>query len=252
MEKQVNKLHLIYGYVISGLLIVSIVVCWILSCKGIISENAFQNFSFASSIVSIVLALVSIVYTIYSGSGVSNSIDILRDAEQNIKTQVEALNGLENRIIGAVEEVNNGLSTKISEVQNQIDPFIKGNINAEKGNRQEDLIDIPFNSVFGNILLYICIKSNEKNKAWPIDILGNEIKLYFQGSLVAMASIPTLKFFYDAEGDFQIIKSCRFEEIDKFLSLKPKILTAIKSKLDKKQSDEVFKVVDDYFDKPNE
>lgn len=74
--KTVNRLHLIYGYAIAILVIIAIIICWVLSCKGYVSENAFQNFSFAASIVSIVLALVSIVYTIYSGGNVTNSVGV--------------------------------------------------------------------------------------------------------------------------------------------------------------------------------
>lgn len=53
-EKTINKLHLIYGYIIAGIVIISILICWVLSCKGYVSQEAFQNFAFAASIVSIV------------------------------------------------------------------------------------------------------------------------------------------------------------------------------------------------------
>lgn len=249
MDKYVNKLHLIYGYTISSLFVLSIIVCWILSCKGLVSENAFQNFSFAASIVSIVLAVVSIVYTIYSGAGVSNSIDILKEAEQNIKQQVDALNGLENRIINAVEEGNDGLSSKISEVQNKIEPFVRENLRTVNYSAQtnKDLINVSFNSVLGNALLYICLRSIETNKSWPIDILGNEMKLYFQGYLVAMASVSTLQFHYETENDFQIIKSCSFGDSFNVMEYKTKIIDDIKQKIGDEQSSKLLKTIEDYF-----
>lgn len=250
MEKQVNKLHLIYGYVIAGLLIISIVVCWILSCNGLISENAFQNFSFAASIVSIVLAVVSIVYTIYSGAGVSNSVDVLREAEQNIKTQVEALDGLENRIMGALENVNVGLSSKLTEVQNKMDPFIERNINNEQAtSNAKELFNFRANSLFGNIILYICLRSIEKEKAWPIDIIGNENKLYLQGYLVAMASIPSLGFSYVADEKFQTIQSCSFKDKQKFIQYNKEIKNAVSTYRNQDLVTKLMKVVDDYFEK---
>ena len=42
-EKTINRLHLIYGYIISALLIVSIILLWILSSRGVVSQEAFQN-----------------------------------------------------------------------------------------------------------------------------------------------------------------------------------------------------------------
>ena len=249
-EKKVNRLHLIYGYIISGLLLISIVVCWILSCKGLISENAFQNFSFAASIVSIVLAVVSIVYTIYSGAGVSNSVDILQEAEQNIKTQVDALNGLESRIIGALEDVNVDLSSKLSEVQNKMDPFIERNINSEQTTGGDnDIFNLKVNSLFGNILLYICVRAIELEKSWPVDIIGNENKLYVQGYLVAMASIPSLGFSYETDEKFQTIQSCSFKDKQKFLMLKKEIKKAISSYKNQDYANKLMAIVEDYFGK---
>ena len=154
-EKTVNKLHLVYGYVIAGIVIISILICWVLSCKGYVSENAFQNFSFAASIVSIVLALVSIVYTIYSGGNVSNSVGVLQDAEKNIEQQVKALNGLESRIIDSVEKGNNQVAAKLAEVKNQIEPMVRGALGSvnSQTNSNGELIDINYNYNYNDILL---------------------------------------------------------------------------------------------------
>ena len=247
--KTVNRLHLFYGYAIAILIIIAIIICWVLSCKGYVSENAFQNFSFAASIVSIVLALVSIVYTIYSGGNVTNSVGVLQDAEKNIEQQVKALNGLESRIIDSVEKGNNQVSEKLSEVQNQIEPMVRGALKSvnSQANSSEDLIDINYNSAIGNAIIYICIKSIEENKPWPTDILGNEIKMYIQGYLVAMASIPVIKFYYETESDFQIIKTCNFEDFKKINEKREEILNAIKQRLGEEQFTKLIKTIDDYF-----
>ena len=245
----VNRLHLIYGYAIAILVIIAIIICWVLSCKGYVSENAFQNFSFAASIVSIVLALVSIVYTIYSGGNVTNSVGVLQEAEKNIEQQVSALNGLEARIIDSVEKGNNQVSKKLSEVQNQIEPMVRGALKSvnSQANSSEDLIDINYNSAIGNAIIYICIKSIEQNKPWPTDILGNEIKMYIQGYIVAMASIPAIKFYYETESDFQIIKTCNFTDFELIKGMKQNIMEVIKHRLGNEQSTQLFKTIDDYF-----
>ncbi|MBO5361949.1 MAG: hypothetical protein J6A35_03235 [Paludibacteraceae bacterium] len=254
MEKQINQLHLIYGYIITGIIIVSIIICWILSCEGIVSETAFQNFSFAASVVSIVLAVVSIVFTIYSGANVSNSVGVLQEAEKNIETQVEALNGLESRIIKSVENSNNAVSEKISAVQNQIEPLIRTNFNANTivtqtpVNNSEIKIDLSANSVYGNILLYICLKSAELNQSWPLDILGSENVLYFLGYLVAMASIPSMHFSYTSDKEITKIMSCTFTSTD-ILKLKENVLKELKLRPKQSKSEEMIKLIDDYFEK---
>ena len=104
MERKVNKLHLIYCLVISLLLIIFIIICWVLTSQNVISEYAFENFSFAATIASILLAVVSIVYTIYSGAETSSSIGVLKNAENNISKQIETLQGIESVIKESIGE----------------------------------------------------------------------------------------------------------------------------------------------------
>ena len=61
---KISKLHLYYILAICSLIIISI----LLQIRYPVSEVAFENFSFASTITSIVLAVVSIVYSIQSGN----------------------------------------------------------------------------------------------------------------------------------------------------------------------------------------
>jgi hypothetical protein len=141
------------------------------------------------------------------------------------------------------------LSSKISEVQNKIEPFVRENLRTVNYSAQtnKDLINVSFNSVLGNALLYICLRSIETNKSWPIDILGNEMKLYFQGYLVAMASVSTLQFHYETENDFQIIKSCSFGDSFNVMEYKTKIIDDIKQKIGDEQSSKLLKTIEDYF-----
>ena len=104
MEKTVNRLHIVYCIVICLLVVGMVILCWILTSKNAISEHAFDNFAFAATIVSIVLALVSIIYTIHSGAGVTNSIGILKNVEDNISGQLETLQGVEQVIKDSICE----------------------------------------------------------------------------------------------------------------------------------------------------
>lgn len=252
MEKTLNHLHLIYGYIISILLICGIVLLWILTCRGVVSPVAFQNFSFAASVASIILAVVSIVFTIYSGAGVASSADTLIKTEKSIRKQIENLDGIEERIIKTIESGNIGISNKLDETKNSIDLLNSNAILSSvvpeniSDSSKSKLLDISSNSGFGNMLLYICLKSIEKNKAWKFDILGNEWKLYFQGYLVAMATIKSLGFTYTADSDFSGIQKCSFD-IDVATSTKD-ILECMKKRTDWDSTKMEFDKIDDYFD----
>lgn len=77
-RKKVSILRLIYVSIIFAIVQVFLLVI----CPGKISSYAFENFSFASTLISIVLAVVSIVYTLQSGLssfGQLNSIKTLRN-----------------------------------------------------------------------------------------------------------------------------------------------------------------------------
>ena len=236
MGKQVDKLHLVYGYIIFGIVLVSVVVIWILSCNGVISETAFQNFSFAASVVSIVLAVVSIVYSMKSGAGVAGSINILQEAGHDIRENVKALkalDGLEDHIVDAVQEGFESLGGKIDTVQNQIEPLLQSaNANSQvvEGNSSTKfLIDIERNSNYGNVILYICLKAFETKKSWNLDIIGSENKEYVWGYIVAMSSIPSVKFYYKYDSKSKVVSACSFGAI-KNMPAKEDVLELLKTR----------------------
>lgn len=233
MGKQVDKLHLVYGYIIFGIVLFSVGVIWILSCKGVISETAFQNFSFAASVVSIVLAVVSIVYSMKSGAGLAGSVDILQEAGRDIRENVKALDGLEDHIVNAVQDGFESLGGKIDTVQNQIEPLLQSaNANSQvvEGNTSTKfLIDLDRNSNYGNVILYICLKAAETKKSWNIDIMGSENKDYVWGYLVAMSSIQSMKFYYKYDTNTSLVSSCSFG-VRKDMPTKEEVLEHLKTR----------------------
>lgn len=248
-EKTINRLHLIYGYIISALLIVSIILLWILSSRGVVSQEAFQNFSFAASIASIILAVVSIVFTIYSGAG---STAVLVSTEQSIREQIEELDGIEERIVKVIERGNNKITDKIEETKNSLDALNTSNVisNVAAENVEEShtaTLNLSINSVLGNMLLYICLKSIKTHKAWKLDILGNENKSYFQGYLVAMTAISSMSFTYTTDNDFSEILDCSFSNNIGLVS--NDIVECMQKRPNWEHIELEFKKIDDYFSK---
>lgn len=198
MAKEIDRLHLIYGYIICGIIMLAIIICWILSCTGSISRTAFDNVAFASSIASIVLALVSIVHSIYSSGGVVNSVGVLKEAEESIRLQVENLKGIEADIIAKVEEGDRGITDQISTMQKQMDTMLQLNDSVKKTNTQKTTEKVPINikknSSLGNICLYACLKSMETGKTWRIDMFNEAYTPYLWGYILALNNIPSSGF----------------------------------------------------------
>lgn len=246
----INKLHLIYGLIIAGVILCAVVICWILSANNEVSSAALQNFTFAATIASIVLAVVSITYSIYSGAGMSGSVSVMQSAEEEIRKQVTALQNIDDRIMSAVKEGNLSLAEKVDAVTQQIQPLQYASLQATSTiNNHAIIYDVEHTSLLGMLTIYSCLKWKEIHKNWPLDILGNENRLYIYGYLVAMSSFPSLKFSLKIEEMSNMVEDCNFA--DGGLSItKGQLLSYIKNKAKNKETYEKYlKIIDDYFAK---
>lgn len=212
MEKKIDKLHLIYCLIISLLLTIFIIICWVLSSKNVISEYAFENFSFAATIASILLAVVSIVYTIYSGAETSSSIGVLKNVENNISKQIETLQGVESVIKESIGEGN----TKMEEtLKSQMEQLFVPQENIERVKRYSDsnkIFDIQRNPPLGNVFLYCCLLSDKYNKPWKLEMPGEYLNLYFAGYIAALRLVSVIGFTYKLDKDTNILSQCKFAD----------------------------------------
>ena len=147
-----------------------VVLCWILTSKNAISEDAFDNFAFAATIVSIVLALVSIIYTIHSGAGVTNSIGVLKNVEDNISEQLETLQGVEKVIKHSICEEQQKIELSIGGImKSHFDQLLAPSSSFQqverfKKEKTPAVIDLQNNPPLGNVFLYCCLLSKTTNK----------------------------------------------------------------------------------------
>lgn len=156
----INKLHLIYGLIIAGVILFAVVICWILSANNEVSSATLQNFTFAATIASIVLAVVSITYSIYSGAGMSGSVSVMQSAEEEIKKQVFALQNIDDRIISAVQTGNLSLVEKVEAVSQQIQPLQTASLQASSSAKDtSSIFDFEHTSLLGLYIIYTCLKS---------------------------------------------------------------------------------------------
>lgn len=218
MEKKVDRLHLIYCMIISLILIAAVVVCWILSNNNAISKYAFDNFAFASTIVSIVLAVVSIVYTIHSGTGITDSISVLKNVQDNISGQIDTLQGVENTIKDSISNEQQKIEASLdSMLKSQFEQFLlppSGEFMRVERYEGDTLpiIDIHNNPPLGNIFLYCCLLSKAYNKPWNLNMPHENAFVYFMGYMAALKAIPSVGFTYQLDKDNNILSQCDFSQ----------------------------------------
>lgn len=172
-SKQVNWWHLLYTIAICVLICIGVILCQ----QKAVCETAMTNFSFAATITSIVLAVVSIVYSIISGTGVNENLGSIQSIEGKIREQLESFQQLGDSIARRVALSNDQLSQEVKETNKQLSD-VKKQLNewevaskAPAGNNQGGF-DVMNNSFFGNLMLYVCFKLNSigyKNK--PVNIV---------------------------------------------------------------------------------
>ena len=94
LDKKVSVWHIIYIVLICTIFCLVV----ILILPGRICEEAYTNFSFAATITSIVLAVVSIVYSLQSGLSSVGQLNSIKDVEVSIKNELQKFSDIEGAI----------------------------------------------------------------------------------------------------------------------------------------------------------
>lgn len=127
-DKRVPIYHLIYGIIILALLAIFLIIV----APGHINEFAFSNFSFAATLISIVLAVVSIVYSLQSGLSNNSYKARMDEIQRNISNRMQELQEIEKSLRSLVEEHKENLKgyvgQSVSDV-NKIETTDKGSSN---------------------------------------------------------------------------------------------------------------------------
>lgn len=219
--KTVYRLHLVYIVIICAIIMIC-TLCIIPTC---VSSEAFKNFSFASTIVSIVLAVVSIVYSLWSGQKSNNQYTGIANIERKIDEQLQGFSHIEQSISEKLNPIKNSFDqltedqTKTrSEIQELKSLLGDKDVMSSHNNDKYNLSDYP---TFANIALYALCLSKLANKNIPSKVLEKTIGNYWIGFMVAFSRIYPEKLKYTPNGDSVIITiydTTYFPEKDKILS----------------------------------
>ena len=230
-ERAIIRLHLIYGFVILAILSISLLVI----VPGSINQKAFDNFCFASTIVSIVLAVVSIVYSFRTKNNASDNMAGIREVERSIDEKLHSFDELEKRILMGFESCLksgiNPLYQDVSsihddqvEIRERIEQFREEMLQRSSAKESKEhlsnnkdssiLARFKSNSFLGDVALYLACKSFKAHKAIDLSKISDKLekrKDYLFGYLIAIVVIFPDNIEYKSENG-SIIR----EEFTKF------------------------------------
>lgn len=200
-ERKIVRLHLIYGLIILAILSVGLLVL----IPGHINQSAFDNFCFAATIVSIVLAVVSIVYSFRTKNNASDNMAGIREVERGISEKLLMFDEIEKHILAGLEKGINPIQQDVNTlhddqvgIRESIEQ-LKEEMRLQTAIRDEHLrgkaqnsnaVKFATNSFLGNIALYIACLSSKTHKAINLGSINKKLEQrrdYLFGYLIALA-----------------------------------------------------------------
>ena len=241
-EKEIKKIKREvagrYQLHIRYILLVCLLICLFVTLvvPKHVTEEAFQNFSFAATITSIVLAVVSIVYSFYSSGGIATSIGEMKQVEQELEEEIkdipdlkkhvsETVDELKNHILEAIHADRQASDSKTEELAKSVHDMhdelaglasmVAKESSKKSDDNQLDLFDYTINSFNGNLLLYATKLAFDKGVSFNLQkvsqILGNSNLSYSRGYLVALYMCNKKRFSYESDENFETITMVRFD-----------------------------------------
>lgn len=265
---KVAKIHLIYWAIIFFLLAVFLLCI----APGRVNDSAFENFSFASIIVSIVLAVVSIVYSFRSKSTTSESIAGIREIERNIDNKLNMFNTLEENISKDVQSaITEGVGKAIIELREDVGNLIddqadiKQNLSKIVSDQKKyfepdtssssQTLNLEAGKIFknklsylGKVAMYLACLSYSKGKDFSFAALGDimeEDMDYYWGFYCALSSCFPEFFDYEFKTpNTFIITKYNAENLGDIKIWKK----AVSSNEDKQFANQYLEVLNNFFD----
>lgn len=208
-SRKISIWHIVY------LVIICLIINVFLLCivPGRINNDAYQNFSFAATITSIVLAVVSIVYSLQSGLSSVAQLNGIKDIESKIGTELTRFANLESSIKDAVREGITPLEASMGDIKQRQDEISKSQdilannwrelmqttmsfnekpaeTTAEDSESTTKLLAVDAPQIF-SVILYTCICSHETQKDIPYHVLGHFFgvrRYYCEGVINSLAT----------------------------------------------------------------
>ena len=183
--RKVSIWHILYIV----LIFIILGICLLCVIPGRINDDAYHNFSFAATITSIVLAVVSIVYSIQSGLSSVGRMSNLSEIESNINKEIARFSTLEASIKEGVRDAISPIQASMGDIQQRQNDIQKAQDDMAKNFIEMMSVNtgtVKISKVKGEqasfpgenlpqifaVILLTCLHSRKTEKDIPYHILG--------------------------------------------------------------------------------
>lgn len=130
---------------------------------GRINDEAYQNFSFAATITSIVLAVVSIIYSIQSGLSNVGQLQVISEIENKISKEINKFSDIDEKI----RELLDPIASQVGDIKQTQD-----NLHTEFLKYAKlDISDAGKNvNIEGPVILYVVLYAAAKSRETGMDL----------------------------------------------------------------------------------
>lgn len=191
MKDSTCKIHLLYWAIIFVLLSLFLILC----VPGKINEDAFSNFSFASVLVSIVLAVISIILSLSVGQTTTHYNLEIKDIEKEIQEKLRQFEDLEDSFRSSIESIVHKEIEGVKENQGRITTMMKSILtpssslsHPQTATHHESSLDLSKSSYLCVASLYVALLCNKKQKPFPFEQLRQSSSIIV-GFLTALSTI---------------------------------------------------------------
>lgn len=223
------------------------------------NRNVLDFISLSSALISIILAIVTIVYSFYSNSRSSGQIDILNKAAQDVQNATTSYSDSAE----SLQENIRLILKKIGQVEQKIDTkndrLNKNNANTSEviSSNNEEFIKnivngyIQAGSFFGNLALLACVYVYEKNRNlnmkdldFIVDNSGLSLSSYMVGYIISASALGVMTVRVE---NSQI----KIQNIDSNLNLKDNLISMINSYIERSPNPEAKQYNNDIYSRFN-
>lgn len=189
MNDKNYRIHLLYWAIIFVIMTLFLILC----VPGKINEDALSNFSFASVLVSIVLAVISIVLSISVGQATTHYNREIKDVENEIQEKLKKFDDLEGSIRSSVESIVRREVGDVKKGQNEMKKTIEtlmssANTRSSSNNTLSGSLNLSGASNLCVSSLYLASLCYKTNKPLPLSQLKHSAGIIV-GFLNALSTV---------------------------------------------------------------
>ena len=252
-----EKKHLLYKLIVVFLVFLLVIL---FSHKFYANDNVFNFMSFASAIISIILAVLTIIYSYYTNGTTSSSVEKLGEATIKIEETLIKVNEATQTYKASADKLSENIVSILDSINHVEEQTSRILIEQMENNQKETISGQSFNmndkdvsrfvesaSQLGTMALYAASLANERNNNFNLNVIWDSNQVWYSAGFIVSTSCFNL-----LEAEFNFQDDNLYMSVSEFSK---KLKAEVNSKVEKKIKDkEDFyitnkKAIDTYFEK---